>query len=92
MSLSTTAGEVISAALAQLAILLVGAILILAVLTAIVTGLRALHHWRKSRQRHRADSQSAARRSIASEALLLDTPWLAPTRNPERPPKYRIGL
>jgi hypothetical protein len=86
MSPSTLVGEVIGTALRQMAMFAVWVILVIAVVAAIVIGLRALRRRQGSGVRHRsADHQAVARRSITRQALLLEGPWPEPAQSPELP-------
>jgi hypothetical protein len=79
MSVNTVAGEVIGDALRQLGMFVSWAIVVIAVIAAIVIGLRAFHGRRQSRLRDRAaDRQASMRPSISSQTLLLGNPWTLP--------------
>jgi hypothetical protein len=88
MSPSTLVGEVIGTALRQVAVFAVWVILVVAVVAAIVIGLRALRRRHDSGLRHQAaDRQAVARRSIRSHRLLLEGAWPEPARYAELPPQ-----
>jgi hypothetical protein len=79
MSSSTVAGEVIGAAVRQLATLVVWVILIVALVTAIVVGLRALRQRQDFGLRDRtADRQAIARPAITRHILVKPDPWKQP--------------
>ncbi len=82
MSFNNLAGEVIGAAVRDLAMFVVSAILIVAVVVVIAIGLRALQGRRGSRLRdENADRQAFARPEIMRPALLLANPGMLPRRS-----------
>jgi hypothetical protein len=91
MSPSSLAGGVIGDAVRHLAMLTVWVILVVAVVAAVVLGLRALCRRQNSGLRDRtADHEATARRSIRSEALLLEGAWPQPAISPRLPDQIRV--
>jgi hypothetical protein len=88
VSSSTLAGEVIGAAIRQLAMLVVWAIVIVAVVAAIVIGLRAL----RQRQDSGLRDQTADRHVVARPAITRATLVTADPRTHPAAPRPSAGV
>jgi hypothetical protein len=80
MSSSSLAGEVIGSALRHAAMFAVWVILVVAVVTAIVIGVRALRRRQESGLRDQtADCQANARSALTRSSLAGAAPWAPPS-------------
>jgi hypothetical protein len=83
MSSSSLAGEIIGSALRHAAMFAVWVILVIAVVTAIVIGVRALRRRQESGLRDQtADRQANARSELTRASVVGAAPWAPPPATP----------